>query len=102
MSSKAIPRRDCNYLDIVRTVQTHFPRKVLYRILDSSTKQEWILRVEVNNGMVIGQRYVKVENSPENLLKKVFDYNSIALEMMFNQLLESEDSPFSITGISLE
>lgn len=102
MSSKAIPRRDCNYADIVRTVQAHFPQKVLYRIRDSSSAQEWILRVEVNNGMVIGQRYVKVENSTENLLRKVFDYNSIALEMLFNQLLESEDSPFSITGISLE
>jgi len=83
-------------------VRAKHPRKVLYRVRDSrSGGDEWTLRLELRGGQLVGQRYVALAGE-DDLLAKAIEYNSVALQMLFCQLFEDEDSPYRITGISLE
>ena len=95
-----MPQFAANYNLVEQKSNLHSPQPVLLRLEDQDRSQpSWVLRVERRQGLLVGQRYSSDASDP-SLMRKTCDYNSIALQMLFSQVLEPEN--YRITGISVE
>jgi len=100
MSHPRIPRK-LNYALIQQYVAKQHPERTLVQVKDSNRREQWVLRFEMKEGQLEAQRYVPSEVDP-GLLRKTLDYSPVALQMLFQQLLDVEGSPYEITGITTE
>jgi hypothetical protein len=89
------------YQFLEQQVRQYHPNKVLMRVQDMEAGEHWILRLEQKQGLLIGQRYVP-EMADSTLLRKVCDYNYVALQMLCSDILASTSTPYRITGITIE
>lgn len=100
MSSPGVPRQ-LNYALIRQYVSREHPKKILMRVNDANRQEDWILRLEMRQGQMEAQRYAAAAVDP-TLMQKTLEYGPVSLQMLFQQLLDVEGSPYRMTGMTTE